>query len=289
MTQYNPLVSIVIPMYNRAHTISDAVNSVLAQTYNNYEIILVDDGSTDNTKEIISKYGDGVVYVYQENSGPSAARNTGIRQAKGELIAFLDSDDVWREDKLACQVACFLDAPLVGIVASGHEIRNQNWELTQTTLLTEKEIGQIHRKDLYKNFFSTPSVIVRAKCFDEVGYFDETIRYAEDWDMWLRILQKYECYIINEPLVSVRVSDTSITSNYSEKNIEEWRRVLEKHNADTNSATLCTNLKQWSWFYLNKSCCYTEKNWFVSKASLVKSIITWPFWYPGRYYVLFKW
>jgi len=283
------MVSVVIPMFNRAHTISDAVNSVLAQTYSNYEIILVDDGSTDNTIEVISQYGDAVIYVNQENLGPSVARNTGIKQAKGELIAFLDSDDVWHEDKLARQVACFADAPRVGLVASGHEIRDENWNLIHITRLTNREIGQIHRKDLYKNFFSTPSVIVRAKCFQEVGCFDETIRYAEDWDMWLRILKHYECKIINEPLVSVRVNGVSITTEFSEENIDYWRRVIEKHRVDTSSVALFTIRKRWSWYYLNKAMVYQNKYGWIYKTSLLKSILAWPLWYPGRFYALFKW
>jgi glycosyltransferase involved in cell wall biosynthesis len=146
-------VSVIIPTFNRCSIITDAIESVLRQTYSQYEIIVVDDGSVDTTKETVSKYGSNIKYIYQENAGPSAARNTGIRHAKGDLIAFLDSDDVWREDKLALQVACFTDNPRVGIVVSGHEIRNENWEITHVTLLTEKEIRQIHRKDLYKNFF----------------------------------------------------------------------------------------------------------------------------------------
>ena len=283
------LVSVIIPTYNRCRIITDAIECVLRQTYKHYEIIVVDDGSTDGTKEVVSGYGVKVTYISQKNAGPSAARNTGIRHAKGELMAFLDSDDVWREDKLARQVACFTDNPSVGIVVSGHEIRNENWEITHVTLLTEKEIRQIHRKDLYKNFFSTTSVVVRAKCFAKVGYFDETIRFAEDWDMWLRILQHYECSIVNEPLVSYRSSNVGLTSNYPEQNLQEWRTVIDKHKDNSKSTTLFTNRKRWSWFYLNMAFVYQKKNWLISKTSLFKSIVAWPLWYPGRFYELFKW
>jgi hypothetical protein len=130
---------------------------------------------------------------------------------------------------------------------------------------------------------------VRAKCFQEVGYFDETINFAEDWDMWLRILRQYECSVINEPLVSYRVSSVGITSNFSAQNLQEWRRVIDKHKADTKLATLFTNRKRWSWFYLNMAYVYQEKNWLISKTSIVKSIVAWPLWYPGRFYALFTW
>jgi hypothetical protein len=281
-------ISVVIPTYNRSHTIVDALESVFKQTYPIYEVIVVDDGSTDNTKEVITQYGDSITYFYQENSGPSVARNTGIKHATGELIAFLDSDDVWREDKIARQAKCFSDAQQVGIVASGHEIRNEKWDLVHVTLLTKKEIAQINKRDLYKNFFSTPSVMVRSRCFEEVGYFDETIGYAEDWDMWLRILKFYECIIINEPLVSVRVNGPSITADCSEVNIDYWQRVLEKHNFETKSVASFTHRKRWSWYYLNKAIVYKDKNRDIAKTSLIKSIIAWPLWFPGRYYNLFK-
>lgn len=282
------LVSVVIPAYNRAHTLAQAINSVLAQSYKRYEIIVVDDGSTDTTREVIERYGDAVWYVHQKNKGPSAARNTGIRHARGEFIAFLDSDDVWREDKLARQVACFAGNPQVGIVASGHEQRNENWDVTHVALLTDKEIRQIRRKDLYKNFFSTPSVVVRANCFKEVGCFDESIRYGEDWDMWLRILEKYECVIVNEPLVSVRINCSSISSDCPEANIDELYRVIDKHSFCKKISDF-TIRKRWSWFYINKAYVDQKYNPGVAKLSLLKSIACWPFWYPGRYYALLKW
>lgn len=282
-------VSVVIPAFNRAHTLAQAVNSVLAQSYKNYEIIIVDDGSTDTTKNVVEQFSDVVRYFYQDNKGPSAARNTGIRHAKGALIAFLDSDDVWREDKLSRQVACFEGKPQVGIVASGHELRNENWAITHVTLLSGREIRQIQRKDLYKNFFSTPSVVVRAECFKEVGCFDESIRYGEDWDMWLRILQKYDCSVINEPLVSVRVNCSGISTDFSESNICELYKVINKHGIGNKTSRFSTLMKRRSWFYINKAFVYQKIRPGVAKASLLKSIACWPFWYPARYYALLKW
>lgn len=99
-----PLISVVIPTYNRAHYVCEAIDSVLAQTYKNIEIIAVDDGSTDNTKDIIQQYSSRIKYIYQNNAGPSAARNNGIKQSNGDLIAFLDSDDIWLAEKLERQV-----------------------------------------------------------------------------------------------------------------------------------------------------------------------------------------
>jgi glycosyltransferase involved in cell wall biosynthesis len=288
--QYTPLVSVIIPIYNRSNTIEQAVDSVLSQQYTNYEIILIDDGSTDNTKEILSKYisnYNNIVYVYQNNSGPSAARNTGIMKAKGELIAFLDSDDVWRCDKLERQIPCFRNNPRIGLVASGHEVLDEDRNVKYVTLLNEKEIRQLNRKDLYKNFFSTPSVIVRADCFNNMGLFDNTVRYAEDWDMWLRILTCYDCEIIQEPLVSIRVHRTSITNEYSDAKFEDWYKVIKKHYNDDNTKTM-TKQKRLSWLFLNQAYQYREIGKKNYKIYIIKSIIAWPLWYLGRYYSLFR-
>lgn len=202
----DPRVSVVIPCYNRARHIEKAIDSVFGQTTGNVEIILVDDGSTDNTRDIIAgKYGDRVRYIYQENQGIPGARNTGIRQARGEYVAFLDSDDYWRPNKLERQLALFEAHPEYGMVAC----RCDKIQCAENPKKPNRPLSYQGRrgksgwvlKDLFvKNFIRTSSVIIRRNCFEKVGLFDETLLQTQDYDLWLRMAAAYPVGFINEPL-----------------------------------------------------------------------------------------
>jgi len=131
--QQDPLVSIVIPTYNYGNFVSEAVDSALAQTYNNIEVIVVDDGSTDNTKDVLVKYNESIRYIHKENAGLPAARNTGIEQAKGEYIAFLDSDDQWLADKVELQMEIFKSNDQVGLVScAGYHVNDLGQMIDKT-------------------------------------------------------------------------------------------------------------------------------------------------------------
>ncbi len=181
-----PLISVIIPAYNQADYLAAAVHSVLDQTYRNIEVIVVDDGSTDQTAEIGQSFADPRVrYFHQENRGLSGARNTGIRNARGDYLSYLDSDDLFLPDKLSL-LAKVLDAtPEVGLVA-GQAIPIDE---------SEQKIGKVFDTPLpadptnllLGNPLHVGSVLVRKSCQDEVGFFDETLRSYEDWDMWLRL------------------------------------------------------------------------------------------------------
>jgi glycosyltransferase involved in cell wall biosynthesis len=199
-----PQVSIIIPTYNRAHFLPDAIESVFAQTYRNWELIVVDDGSTDNTKEVVEKYGSRVRYFYQENKGPGAARNLGIRQARGEYIAFLDSDDMWMPEKLERQVRLFEREPDVGLAGCGCYYVDEGG----TVRGAEQAPYTIDHKDMQVRCAlvgSTDAAMARRVCFEEVGLFDESLLRCEDWDMWLRISKRYTVKCIRDPLVKIRV------------------------------------------------------------------------------------
>lgn len=188
------LVSVVIPAYNASETILSCINSVLKQTYPNLEIIIIDDGSIDNTfslvKSFIKENNLSNVFVEsQTNSGPSAARNRGIMMAKGEYIAFLDSDDSWAYDKIEKQVRFFheyKDAVLVG------------------TLVENKVCKRIieyvsFKRLLLKNCFPTPTVMCRSFIFKKF-LFNTKQKYSEDYRLWLQIAELYPCYLLNECL-----------------------------------------------------------------------------------------
>jgi glycosyltransferase involved in cell wall biosynthesis len=214
-----PNVSVIIPTYNMARFVGDAVGSVLAQTFEDFEVIVVDDGSTDNTREIVAGFVDPRVrYVYQDNQERSAARNAGIRLARGEYIAFLDADDVWLPEKLALQVYLLETRPEVGLVYTGAYVMENGRIFTEQK---GKHRGRVVRPLLVVDNIVTGSgctPMVRRECFDQVGFFDEvsSVIPCEDWDMWLRIATKYEFDYVPQPLAKCRVHSAN-TMKQAEK------------------------------------------------------------------------
>ncbi len=194
-----PRISVVIPSYNRAHCIEKAIDSVLEQNVDGIEIILVDDGSTDSTRELVQeKYGEKVRYFYQENQGIPGARNTGIQNARGDYVAFLDSDDYWRQDKLRQQMALVAEHVEYGLVATCCAKIQQDGSLKERN--RQGKSGWV-LKDLFRaNFIRTSSVIIRRDCFDGVGLFDESLKEAEDYDLWMRVAAEYPVGFVNESL-----------------------------------------------------------------------------------------
>lgn len=209
-----PKVSVIIPTYQHAHFVGQAIESVLAQTYKDYEIIVVDDGSTDNTSEVLAEFGDQVTVIYQENRGLSAARNTGIRASKGEYVAFLDADDVWMPAKLEKQVPLFERNEAIGLVYSDLAYFDEN-EVRPGTAFEEAppQSGMVYSAIFIRCPIPMPTVIARRSCFDMVGLFDETLTACEDLDMWLRISEKWEADFVNEPLACYRFSAGQMHKN----------------------------------------------------------------------------
>jgi glycosyltransferase involved in cell wall biosynthesis len=186
-------VSVIIPTYNRERLISRAIESVLKQTYTDYEIIVVDDGSTDRTSELLKKFEGRIRYFYQQNSGISGARNRGLEEAKGEYIAFLDSDDAWLPEKLTIQVEVLDKNKDVGIIYSKMLILNEagkhcGFKPDEKTGRDFLELIEI-RGDI-----ATSTVMSRRECFEKVGRFDPDLPPMEDFDMWLRISKFYKVY-----------------------------------------------------------------------------------------------
>ncbi|HEV2884107.1 MAG TPA: glycosyltransferase [Pyrinomonadaceae bacterium] len=200
-----PTVSVVIPTYNLASLLPEAVASVRAQRCPNLEIIVVDDGSTDNTEEVLNSLTrDGDLrWFRQENTSAAAARNRGIAEAKGDWIAFLDADDVWLPDKLATQFAELEKNPGAAFSFSDVQVLFENGE--QQDLPTRKSRSPLMLQLLSGNLFATPSVIVRRDCLNAVGAFDASLRTGEDWDLWLRLAARYTAVPVYRPLVLCRV------------------------------------------------------------------------------------
>ena len=195
-----PMVSIVVPTYNRSRQVCRAIDSVLTQSYRNYELIIVDDGSSDTTATRLSEYKDRIHVIRQANQGVSAARNTGIRAAIGEFIALLDSDDQWLPQKLSRQIDFFIDNP-GAVICQTEEIWVRNGLRVNPKKRHKKYSGMIFEKTLPLCLVSPSAVMIRKSLFDAVGLFDESLPACEDYDLWLRICWKYPVYLINTPLI----------------------------------------------------------------------------------------
>ena len=195
-----PRVSVVLPTYNRGWILEQAVESVLGQDYANLELIVVDDGSTDGTKGMLSMFGDRIAVIRQANRGVSAARNTGIRAATGELVALLDSDDTWLPGKVTAQVAFFSNYP-DALVCQTEEIWIRNGVRVNPGKRHRKQAGMIFERSLALCLVSPSAVMMKKSLLDEVGLFDESLPACEDYDLWLRIAWKHPIHLIDRPLV----------------------------------------------------------------------------------------
>lgn len=199
-----PVISIVMPTFNRSGLIKEAVESVFNQDYSDYEVIIVDDGSTDNTYNSIERYNANIRYIFQNNSGVSKARNTGIRAAKGNYIAFLDSDDLWDPRKLSTQLQFFENNPDSYIYYT-REIWMRNNSRVNPPQVYFPGDRNILPKLLKRCFIGASSVMVRKDLFDHIGYFDESLPVCEDLDLWLRIILKFPIFFINKQLTIKRM------------------------------------------------------------------------------------
>lgn len=207
----SPLVSIIIPAHNAATYLGDAIESVLRQSYAHYEIVVIDDGSTDRTANIAERY-PGVLVLRQAQRGAGAARNAGILATKGELIAFLDADDWWRPDKLERQVALLASRPDVGMAISEHVnvlADTSAFVTSKISTLTDDAVRSI----FLHSFIGTPTVMLRRSVLEVVGLFDESLVCAEDENLWLRVALRYPIALLPLPLTYVRIRNDSLSRN----------------------------------------------------------------------------
>ncbi len=207
-----PKVSVVIPVYNGEKYIRHAIKSVAEQTYPNVEIIVVDDGSTDNTKDLVTNNFPSVVYVYQENQGAAAARNLGIKNSTGEYLAFLDSDDIWLPEKIARQMAAIKKNPEIKIVHTNIRVEVDG-RMRDTVYPTDHQAGRIFEELLLQQGSVVCStLLLRRECLEKVGYFDEELRTAEDVHLFLRLAYYYDFHFLNDAL-TIKVHHESNLTN----------------------------------------------------------------------------
>ena len=229
MTDDAGLVSIVIPAYNAARYLHAALESALNQTYRgDKEIIVVDDGSSDDTPAVVAACGGQITYLRQDHRGPASARNRGLRRARGEFIAFLDADDLWRPEKLQRQMEIMRSRPDVGLVCCDFQRFTESGVFaTSNKRLAEPASGWVFRELWQRNFISTPTVVLRRECLDAVGLFDEALSYGEDWHLWLRVARHFKVHYVDAPLVSVRCHPQSISAGDPDQRLAAHLATLD--------------------------------------------------------------
>ena len=216
-----PLVSVIIPTFNRATMLVEAVNSVLAQSERDFELLVIDDGSTDDTPLVCAEFGAKLQYLRQEHRGVSAARNLGIKHAQGSLISFLDSDDLWQKHKLRRQVEWLAAHPHL-LLCYTNEIWIRRGVRVNQKKIHQKSGGAIYPLCLPRCIISPSSVLMRRELFERVGTFDESLPICEDYDLWLRIAARYEVGFLDEALIIKRGGHADQLS-HSEYGIDRYR------------------------------------------------------------------
>ena len=226
-----PEVSVIISTCNRAGLLGRAVRSVLAQSYTDYELIIVDDASIDGTEEVVRSFTDSRIVLarHGERKGGSAARNTGIKMAKGKYVAFLDDDDEWMADKLEKQVEKIKRSPDdVGVIYTGVELVGPEEDHAMRTIRPVLR-GNLKDSLLRGSTIGTVSrVLARKECFEKAGLFDESLKSSQDWDMWLRIADHYSFDLVPEPLVRIHLHGKRISTDPASV-ISGRTRLIEKH------------------------------------------------------------
>ncbi len=268
-------VSVIITTYNRPHYVVEAVKSVLTQTYSNLEIIVVDDGSTEETAKALEVFGSKIRYFYQANQGVSAARNFGIEQTTGEYVAFLDDDDLWLAQKLERQMTVLEDNPTLGFVCSeAYTIdtngnRNGYWYKGKSKKETFDAL-------LEENFVLLLTVVARRNLLLSVNGFDKQLSTSADYDLWLRLAQRTSFLYIAEPLAKYRLHSVCMSSNFSTR-FKDHLVILNKKEV-TGHLSWLNKRKRFAKAYYQFAQYFEKKNQHkqAGKAYL-NAIIRWPF------------
>lgn len=269
-------VSVVIPLYNRAHTIKRCVDSVIKQSLPPDEIVLVDDGSTDKTEEVVAAIGDPRIrYVkLDRNCGAQAARNIGIKSASCDLISFIDSDDEWLPDKLRLEIAELAKR------GEDHVVHCGAWEYLEHE--NKKVIFPIPKLDgdVYKTLLAAPgpvfpSLLAKRECFYKIGFLDEKVPSYQEWDTSISLAKYYKFAYVDEPLVVYHIHGGEMISKNKLRQAEGWRYVVEKHRNEmlrvSGRTILASHYHQIGMFYFSAGR-YPQVKEFLTKAFLNDSL-----------------
>lgn len=234
----DPLVSIIIPVYNGEQYLSKAIESALTQTYQNFELLIVNDGSTDNSAVIIKPYlkDSRVIYIEQQNAGVAAARNTAIKHARGKYVGFLDQDDLWKNNKLEVQIVSLEQDERVALVHSKLDCIDINGNQMDYDWITGVS-GYCFEEMFKKNMIAVLTVLIRKTIIDEIGLFNEQLSGTDDYEMWLRVTLKYPISYIDQSLAFYRFHDNNISKNSFKMTILELKTIntiLSDHSEALN-------------------------------------------------------
>jgi len=286
-----PTVSVVITCYNYGEYLAGCLESVLAQTYIDYEIIVVDDGSTDNTSEVIKPYLEysNVRYIFQENGGQANAKNRGIAESKGEFIAFLDADDLWEQDKLQKQMKLFHNSE-VGVVYSCAKLVDSDGKgkksFPQSKSLQPKA-GKVTESLFLDNFVWFSSSVVRKECFSKCGQFDESLQMGIDWDLWLRISTQYTFDFVAQSLLLYRIGHSGQMSHNIETRYNCAERIMKSFLMAFPN-TVSDRVVKYAYFttYCNRGKLYRKINRKLSYKYFIKAISLRPFYFLTYYEIV---
>jgi glycosyltransferase involved in cell wall biosynthesis len=209
-----PRVSVIISTFNRARLIRETLSSVFAQTYTDYECLVIDDGSSDNTRAAIEDLLPRVIYLPISHSGGAAANNTGLASARGDYVAFLDSDDLWDARFLERMTAALAAAPWAGFVYCDYSTFDEPRATRSAWLKPDEKLqGDIFGNLLITDFIANGSLLIRRTCFEAVTGFDTQFVVAYDWDLWLRLAMRFKATYVDETLTHIRVHPIQLTKN----------------------------------------------------------------------------
>ncbi len=241
----NNKISVIIPVYNGETTIRETLQSIFKQTFKNLEIIVINDGSTDSTIEIIKSIYDSRLQIFSyPNAGLSASRNRGINKSLGQFISFIDADDLWTVDKLACQYKALQDNEKAAVAYSWTDyidVKGNFLKAGRHITATGSVYSQLLLSNLLENG-SNP--LIRREALNEVGGFDDSLTAAEDWDMWLRLSERYEFVCVERVQILYRVSTNSMSTNFTRQEVESLK-VIERAFSQPQAESL-QHLKKYS-------------------------------------------
>lgn len=283
-TDPSPLVSVVVATYNMGHYLPQAVQSILSQSHANVEVVIVDDGSTDDTPRVTEDLSrDPRVRVHrQANGGQAKAKNKGIELSRGDFLAFLDADDMWLPDKLVRQLALFENRPHVGVVYSDYACMDGEGAAIPKPP-TRMHRGRISGALLIENFVSFPTAVVRRECIERCGVFDLTYGMGIDYDLWLRISAHYEFDFVVEPTVRYRIWSGQMSKNYR-KRYESAIRIMQRFLTDNPHAVAPAVVRAaWAHTYVGRgdAILWNEKDRAAARADYVRALRHRPHYWPA--------
>lgn len=279
-------VSIIIPTHNRSELLKKAISSVLDQTFKDWEAIIVDDHSTDNTREVVDGFGEEKIKYIKNmgKNGPSVARNKGIAVASGEYVAFLDDDDEWLPKKLEKQIA-ILDSctkDVCGIYSNRLMINKLTGETYSENPGARTLRGNLLSQLMIKNPIHTSTLVVKRECFDQIGYFDESMQYMEDRDLFIRLSMNWDIEYLDEPLTKAYFHGGEHLSRNLEGQTQGREIILDRYQSYFRK-----NKKIWSKLYICLGAQYCQMgDMKKGRSNLLKGILIYPYHLVAFYHLI---